>query len=183
MARKYKFHDHSKLYFVTLTVVNWIDAFIRDDNRTIFYESIKYCQENKGLEVYGYCIMTSHIHMIIGIENGNLSDVIRDLKSFTSRQIRKNLEASASESRREWMLWMFGRAGKKNERNIDYQFWMQHNHPIELSSREMMLQRLNYIHQNPVEIGFVEKEEEWLHSSCGDYYGNRRGRIDLVFIE
>ncbi len=121
MARKYKFHDHSKLYFVTLTVVNWIDAFIRDDNRNIFYESIKYCQENKGLEVYGYCIMTSHIHMIIGIENGNLSDVIRDLKSFTSRQIRKNLEASASESRREWMLWMFGRAGKKNERNIDYQ--------------------------------------------------------------
>ncbi len=61
-------------------------------------------------------------------------------------------------------------------------FWMQHNHPIELSSREMMLQRLNYIHQNPVEIGFVEKEEEWLHSSCGDYYGNRKGRIDLVFM-
>lgn len=155
MARKYKFHDHSKLYFVTLTVVNWIDAFIRDDNRNIFYESIKYCQENKGLEVYGYCIMTSHIHMIIGIENGNLSDVIRDLKSFTSRQIRKNLEASASESRREWMRWMFGRAGKKNERNIDYRFWIQHNHPIELSSREMMLQRLNYIHQNPVEIDLV----------------------------
>ena len=127
--------------------------------------------------------MTSHIHMIIGTENGNLSDIVRDLKSFTSRQIRKNLEASTSESRREWMLWMFGRAGKKNERNIDYQFWMQHNHPIELSTREMTLQRLNYIHKNPVEIGFVEKEEEWLHSSCGDYYGNRKGKIDLIFME
>jgi hypothetical protein len=61
MARKYKFHDNSKLYFVTFTVVNWIDAFIREENRNIFYESVKYCQENKGLEVYGYCIMTSHI--------------------------------------------------------------------------------------------------------------------------
>jgi putative transposase len=62
-------------------------------------------------------------------------------------------------------------------------FWMQHNHPIELSTREMTLQRLNYMHQNPVEIGFVEKAEEWLHSSCGDYYGNRKGRIQLVFLE
>jgi len=111
MTRKYKFHDHCKLYFVTFSVVNWIDVFIRDDNRNIFYESLKYCQENKGLEVYGYCIMTSDIHMIIGIENGNLSDVIRDLKSFTSRQIRKNLETSNSESRKEWMLWMFGLEG------------------------------------------------------------------------
>jgi putative transposase len=183
MARKYKFHDNSKLYFVTFTVVNWIDAFIREENRNIFYESVKYCQENKGLEVYGYCIMTSHIHMIIGTKKGNISDIVRDLKSFTSRKIRKNLEASTSESRKEWMLWMFGRAGKKNERNIDYQFWMQHNHPIELLSREMTLQRLNYMHQNPVEIGFIEKAEEWLHSSCGDYYGNRKGLIDLVFIE
>ncbi len=40
MARKYKFHDNSKLYFVTFTVVNWIDAFIRDDYRKIFYESV-----------------------------------------------------------------------------------------------------------------------------------------------
>ena len=76
-----------------------------------------------------------------------------------------------------------GQAGKKNERNIDYQFWMQHNHPIELLTREMTLQRLNYMHLNPVEIGFVEKAEEWLHSSCGDYFGNRKGLIDLIFIE
>ena len=121
--------------------------------------------------------------MIIGTEHGNLSDIVRDLKSFTSRQIRKSIENSKTESRKEWMLWMFEKAGKKNERNIDFQFWMQHNHPIELSTQDMALQRLRYIHQNPVTIGLVEKEEEWLHSSCGDYYGNRKGRIELVFIE
>ena len=183
MARKYKFHDNSKLYFVTFTVVNWIDAFIRDDYRKIFYESVAYCQQNKGLEVYAYCIMTSHIHMIIGTEKGNLSDIVRDLKSFTSRHIRKAIESSELESRKSWILWMFERAGKKNQRNIDFQFWMQHNHPIELDTHYKTIQRLNYIHQNPVEMGFVAKAEEWLHSSCGDYYGNRKGAIDLVFIE
>ena len=146
MARKHKFHDNSRLCFVTFTFVNWIDAFIREENRNIFYESVKYCRENKGLGVYSYCIMTSHIHMIIDTENGNLSDIVRCLKSFTSRQIRKNLKVSTSESRREWILWMFGWVGEKNERNIDYQFWMQHNHPIGSSCCEMTIQRLNYMH-------------------------------------
>jgi putative transposase len=93
MGRKYTFKDQEKIYFVTFTVVNWIDVYIREPYRDIFYESIKFCQQNKGLEVYAYCIMTSHIHMIIG-RNGihDLSEIIRDLKSFTSRHTRKEIE-------------------------------------------------------------------------------------------
>ena len=183
MARKYVFHDHSKLYFVTFTVVNWIDIFIRSEYRAIVYDSIKFCQENKQLEIYAYCFMTSHIHMIIGSEVGNLSDIIRDFKSFTSRQIRLELEKSNIESRKEWLLWMFRRAGLKNERNYDFQFWIQNNHPIELNTNEKTLQKLNYIHQNPVSAGFVEKPEDWIHSSAGDYVGIRKGLIELIFIE
>jgi putative transposase len=93
MGRKYTFKDQEKFYFVTFKVVNWIDVYIREPYRDIFYESIKFCQQNKGLEVYAYCIMTSHIHMIIG-RNGihDLSEIIRDLKSFTSRHTRKEIE-------------------------------------------------------------------------------------------
>ena len=183
MGRKYKFHDNRKLYFVTFTVVNWLDVFIRDDYRNIVYDSIKFCQEKKGLEVYAYCMMTSHIHMIIGTENGVLSDIVRDFKSFTSRHIRKCIENNMQESRRDWMLELFGLAGQNNPRNNDFQFWQQHNHPIELCNLAMAKQRLDYIHNNPVEAGFVEKAEEWLHSSAGDYYGVRKGRIELIFIE
>ena len=89
--------------------------------------------------------------------NNNLSEIIRDFKSFTSRYIRKALEADTKESRREWMLWLMKRAGAKNERNKDFQFWQQHNHPIELSTNEMIDQRLDYTHNNPVEAGFVEE--------------------------
>ncbi|TAE78575.1 MAG: hypothetical protein EAY81_12005 [Bacteroidetes bacterium] len=127
--------------------------------------------------------MTSHVHMIIGTETSNLSDIVRDFKSYTSRQIRQEIENSNHESRKEWMLWMFKRAGIHNERNIDYQFWVQNNHPIELNNSEKAIQRLDYIHNNPVVSGFIEKAEDWLHSSAGDYAGIRKGKVDnLIFI-
>ncbi len=145
MGRKYTFRDNRQLYFVTFTVVHWIDVFIREEYRKVLYDSIKYCQTNKGLEVYGYCIMTSHVHMIIGTEVGVLLDIVRDFKSFTSRHIRKVIENNMHESRREWMLSLMYDSGIKNERNKYFQFWQQHNHPIELNTNEMIDQRLTYI--------------------------------------
>lgn len=182
MGRKYLFRDNRQLYFVTFTVVHWIDIFIREEYRKVFYDSIKYCQTNKELEVYGYCIMTSHMHMIIGTENGVLSDIVRDLKSFTSRHIRKAIETNNHESRREWMLDLMLKTGEENKRNNEFQFWQQHNHPVELSTSDMLQQRLDYIHNNPVALGLVEKQEEWVHSSAGDYHGIRKGSIELIFI-
>ena len=100
---KYKIRDNSKIYCVTFTVVYWIDLFIRDGYRAVFINRLKYCQEHKGLKVYAYCIMPTHIHLICG-SNGDSSqsDIIRDLKSYTSRNIRKLLEDhTIPESRRE----------------------------------------------------------------------------------
>lgn len=168
---------------MTFTVVYWLDLFIRERYRDIFYESLAYCQKNKGLNVHAYCIMSSHVHLIISAkESNNLSEIIRDLKSFTSRHIRKALETDGSESRKEWMLWLMKRAGAKNERNNDFQFWQQHNHPIELSTNEMIDQRLDYTHNNPVEAGLVEEPHHWSHSSAKDYSEVGKGRIELSFL-
>ncbi len=157
--------------------------FIRNEYKDVFYESIKYCQKEKGLEIYGFCIMTSHVHLIIGTENGILSDIVKDLKSYTSRAIRKAIEENKKESRREWLLWMMQRAGEKNKRNGAFQFWQQHNHPIQLDNVEMTKQRLDYIHNNPVEQGFVQKTEEWADSSCAAYFGSGKSKIELVYLE
>jgi len=183
MGRKYKFHDNQKLYFVTFTVVNWIDVFTRQEYIDIIYDSLKYCQQNKGLEIYGYCVMTNHIHMIIGSEIGILSDIVRDFKSYTSRQIRKSIENNISESRKLWLLEIMTKLGIENVRNNDFQFWQQHSHPIELNTNFLLDQRLNYIHQNPVKAGYVESEEHWVNSSAGDYYGIRKSKIDIIFID
>ena len=70
----------------------------------------------------------------------------------------------------------------ENIRNKDFQFWQQHNHPIELATNEMIDQRVNYIHNNPVEAGFVDEPHAWLHSSARDYASEGKGKIDLIFI-
>jgi putative transposase len=185
MSRKYKIADKERPYFVTFTVINWIDVFIREEYRSIFLDSVHYCQEHKGLEVNAWCIMTSHIHMILSATAENpLEGIIRDMKSFTSRSIRKVLEdGQLNESRKEWMYWMMQRAGKQNSNNKDYQFWQQHNQPIELQSEKFIKQKLDYIHMNPVEAGFVKRPEDWQYSSCADYYGIDKGVLELVFLE
>jgi putative transposase len=185
MSRKYKIRDQRQIYFVTFTVIDWIDVFIRDDYRHVFLESVKYCQKNKGLEVYAYCIMTSHIHLIIGSQGTMpLQGIIRDLKAFTSRSIRIILENDfqVHESRREWMLRRMYTAGKYNSNNIDFQFWQQYSQPVELSSPLLVDQKLEYIHLNPVAAGFVDSPEAWAYSSARDYYGVSKGFIELTYL-
>ena len=105
MGRKYAIRSQEQFYFVTFTVVYWLDVFIRQEYRNILIDSIKYCQKEKGLLVGAWCIMTSHVHLILGTdETSKLEDIIRDLKSYTSRHIRKYMENNPQESRKEWML-------------------------------------------------------------------------------
>lgn len=182
MGFKYKIHDQKDFYHVTFTVIDWIDVFIRDEYREIVIDSIKYCQKEKGLLVAAWVIMSSHIHMIIGTKDKNIESIIRDLKSFTAKQIRKAIEEAKYESRKEWMLQRFYRAGRNNANNKDFQFWIQNNHPIQLSNSEMLRQRLNYIHYNPVKAGLVYEPEHWKYSSAHDYAGGTQGLIHLIML-
>jgi len=174
MSRNYKIRDQEKLHFVTFTVINWIDVFTRVEYKDIVVDSLNYCIENKGLEVYGWCIMTSHVHLIIGKSGDNkLEDIIRDMKRHTSKALLKAIQDNPQESRKDWLLWTFERAGKRNSNNTQFQFWQQHNHPIELDSNFLMDQKLNYIHNNPIEAGFVSNAEDYLYSSANEYSGGK----------
>ena len=149
MSRNYKFRDQEKLYFISFATVNWIDVFIRREYKDIIVDSLKYCIEHKGLQLYAWCIMSSHVHLIIGTTGDKMEDILRDMKRHTAKTILKAIAENPRESRKEWMLWMFAQAGKRNPNNEMYQFLQQHNHPIELSSNEMMDQKLDYVHNNP----------------------------------
>ena len=181
MNRKYKFFDPSALYFISFAVINWIDVFIRNEYKDIMLKSWKHCIDNKGLEIYGWCIMTSHIHMIISSNKEKPENIIRDMKSFTSNQLRKAITENPQESRKEWILEMMYKAGEKNSNNKGFQFWQQHNQPILLDNNYLMDQKLEYIHLNPVEAGIVERPEEYLYSSARDFAG-RKGLIDICFF-
>ena len=181
MSRRYKFGDNDKLYFISFSVVHWIDVFVRNEYKDILIESWRFCQKEKELEIYGWCIMSSHIHMIVGTKGRPLEKIIGEMKSFTSTRLRKAITEHPGESRKEWMIWMMERAGKKNGNNNDWQFWQQHNKPLEILNADMFYQKLNYIHRNPVEAGFVEIEEEWTYSSAKDFHG-KKGLINLSYI-
>lgn len=180
----YKIDDPDGLYFVTFTVVEWVDVFTRSDYVDIVLDSIRHCQKDKGLEVYGWVIMSNHIHMIIArSKTGNdLSSIIRDFKKYTSSTILKAIENSKRESRRNWMLWIFSVAGKKNRNNTNYQFWRQDNHAELLMSNKFKDQKLNYIHMNPVISGLVEQPEDYRYSSAKDYSG-KTGLLKIKLLE
>ena len=109
--------------------------------------------------------------------------MIGDLKTFTSKSIVKTIENNSAESRKDWMLPLFKRQGHDNSRNKEHQFWKQNNHPEELYSPSFIFQKLNYIHNNPVEAGIVDNAWEYLYSSARDYHtGKKCGLIEISFL-
>jgi putative transposase len=180
-ADGYKIRDQSATHFLTFTIAGWIDIFSRQRYRNILIDSFQYCRKNKGLLIGAYVIMTNHIHIIWTASNNNLSDIIRDFKTFTSKAISASVEAEP-ESRREWLLYMFHFFANRTNANDNYKVWTGNNHPEEIHSERFLKSKLNYIHQNPVRAGLVGEASHFLYSSAADYEG-RKGlmEIDLLF--
>ncbi|MEZ4801221.1 MAG: transposase [Gelidibacter sp.] len=168
MRDGYKIRDQSIPHFITATVVDWVDVFSRKAYRDCVVDSFKYCINKKGMVVYGYVIMSNHIHMIVQATDGNLSDLLRDFKKFTAKTILDKIQ-SEPESRREWMLQRFELASTTHSRNMHYQFWQYGNHPEEIYSNAFMWSKLDYIHLNPVRAGIVEKASQYIYSSATNY--------------
>jgi putative transposase len=178
MSRKYKFKNEEGAYFISFAIVNWIDVFTRDIYFSCIVESLDFCRKNKGMEIYGYCIMPSHMHLIFRSSNNDPSGLIRDFKGFTSKKMINLIRGNTQESRKEWLLWMFERAGKKNSNVTKHQFWQQNNHPIEIWTLKVFEQKLNYVHQNPVQTGFVTDPIDYKYSSARNY-----GNDDQTVLE
>lgn len=173
MSRNYKFRNPIGTYFVSFAVKDWIDVFTRNEYKDIIIESLDFCQKNKGLEIFAWCIMTNHVHLIIRAKEGFLlSDIMRDFKTYTSKKVMLAIKENPQESRMEWLLDNF-EAGTG--------FWGTDNHPIELWSNDVIDQKLSYLHENPVVEGLVFRAEHYAYSSAIDYAGEK-GLLDIILI-
>ncbi len=181
MSRKYKFHDRQGVYFISFAVVNWMDVFIREVYFDCLIKSLAYCREKKGMELFAYFIMPSHVHLIFSSKNADPSGLLRDFKSHTSKQLGKLISENKYESRREWMLMMMKNAGNKNSNVQGLQFWQQNNHPIELYSQNVFDQKMDYIHANPIVFGFVTEAAHWKYSSARNYENNDHSVLEIDF--
>jgi len=182
MSRNYKFHNPDGVYFVSFAVIEWLDVFTRNDYKNIVVDSLRYCQQEKGMEIFAWCIMTNHVHLIFRSSGKQKPELLLgDLKRFTSKAIVKAIIDNPVESRKEFLLEQFQKAGEETSNVDKYQFWRHDNKPIELWSNKVIDEKINYIHNNPVEEGFVFKPEDYLYSSAADYAGEK-GILDDVIV-
>ena len=182
MKRGYVIREQEKAHFVTATVVDWLDVFSRKNYRDCIIECFDYCIKNKGMVLYGYVVMSNHIHMIIQSNDGKLSDLLIDFKKFTAKTILEKIQ-NEPESRREWMLERFKLATETHSRNKNYQFWQYGNHAEEIFTEHFLWSKLDYIHMNPVRAGIVTRIDDYIYSSASNYInGVGLNRVELLEI-
>jgi len=175
----------------TLLVLPWwnacllqagIDVFTRNEYKDIFLESVTFSRQNKAMEVFAWCIMTSHVHLVFrSAGEYKPEDLLGDIKRFTNRKIVQAIIENPKESRKEWLLEQFKKAAEQSSNVNKYQFWRHDNKPIELWSNKVIAEKINYIHYNPVEEGLVYRPEDYVYSSARDYSGEK-GLLNNVIV-
>ena len=181
MKEGYTIKDQKKPHFITCTVVDWVDIFTRKIYKDIVISSLEYCIKEKGMILYGYVIMSNHIHLIIQSKENKLSDLVRDFKKFTAKNILEAIKTEP-ESRKEWMVDLFKKATESHTRNKNYQFWQYGNHAEEIYTLSFMWDKLNYIHFNPIRTGIVEKAQHYLYSSASNYVEGK-GLVNVELVD
>ena len=180
MSTGYKLSDKEGVYYLTFQIVGWVDIFTRKIYRDIVIESLKYCQQNKGLNLFAYVIMSNHIHLMAQSQHGDLSGFIRDFKNYTSKQFLEVVNSDI-ESRNDWMKIVFEYHAKLKSKQTN-QIWTHENHAELIYSQKFVEQKLTYIHNNPVKSGIVLNPEDYLYSSARNYAG-LDSVIDVIVLD
>jgi len=181
MSTKYKATMPDTGYFITITTVGWVDIFTRLKQKFIIINALDYCQRYKGLEIYAYCIMPSHIHLLCKAkESFLLSNIMRDFKKYTSKKIIETI-INYPESRREWLLEYFKNACSHLKRKQEYKVWQDGYHAEICSSNKFIKQKLDYIHNNPVIDKIVEHPEDYIFSSARNY-ADLESELEVVIL-
>lgn len=182
MSDQYRVRSQDDIYFVTFTIVDWVDLFIRPVYKNMIVENLAYCQQHKGLEIYAYCLMTNHLHLLVSaVAPTKLPAIIRDFKKHTNKQLIK-LVQQENESRREWIMHRFEFNARYDNRIQDCKVWQDGYHGIACDDVKILHQKLNYIHDNPVTAGIVAEPQHYLYSSASNYAGEG-GLLDVILIE
>ncbi|MBC3540112.1 transposase [Rufibacter sediminis] len=183
MSEKYKARNQENIHFITFAVVGWADVFTRREYKDLLVESLQYCQEKKGLQIFGWCIMSNHLHLALRTdERFPLAAVVRDFKKYTSVALVRAIQENIQESRKEWLLALFRTTAEGSSKHQKFQFWQNQYHPVELTGNELQQRCLDYIHNNPIEAGFVREPESYVYSSAIDYAGGK-GLLNITHME
>ena len=182
MGDRYAIRHPNDRYFLTFTVVDWMDIFTRLMHRRLLVDSLNYCIMNKGLIVNAWVIMSNHMHLVAYADEGKrMGDLIRDFKRHTSKAVRGSIEVGP-ESRQEWLLDRMAFTARKTQRTDDYKLWQDGSHAMDIVSEEFLHQKVDYIHDNPVRNGLVDLPEHYVFSSARDYNTDQKGLVEIELV-
>jgi len=176
MRTRYTIKEPDSPYFITCTVVKWLPIFTRKPYFDILMDALQFCRQHKGLKIYAYVILDNHLHLVVG--GPNLADTIRDFKSYTAKRLIAQLE----QDQKTWVLNQLQYYKAPTKTGSDYQVWQEGFHPQQIFSEEMLHQKVNYLHHNPVRIGVVDRAEDWVYSSARHYSGGK-GILELDVLD
>ena len=160
MRTRYRVRDDAMPYFVTSTVVAWLQVFTTAARCDILVQSIQFCREQKGLKLYAWVLLDNHFQAIVAAPN--LARVMADLKKYTAGRILEELQAE----RCDWLLNQLAFFRARHKTASTHQVWQEGYHPQVLASDQMMGQKIEYLHNNPVRRGLVATAEHWRYSSA-----------------
>jgi putative transposase len=163
MRNRYRVTDENAAHFITSTIVEWLPIFTTAACCDILVRSLDYCRARKGLKIYGWVMMDNHFHAIVSAPT--LSRSIADLKKFTAHAILEQLRTEG----REWLLNQLKYFCAAHKFASAHQVWQEGVHPQLITSDQMMLQKLEYLHNNPVKRGLVASPEHWRYSSAHEW--------------
>jgi len=169
---RYKVYEPTYPHFVTCTILHWIPIFTRVETTDIIFESLKYLQQADNLKLYAYVILENHLHLVVSSDD--IGKSMRKFKAYTAKEILKLLQEKDVKTILE-QLAFYKKAHKKE---TTYQLWQEGMQPKLIQDDKMMIERINYIHQNPVKRGYIDEAKFWRYSSARDYEGVE-GLIDV----
>ncbi len=169
---RYTITEPNQAYFLTCTVLEWLPIFTRPETVQIILDCWTFQRQQQGLKLYGYVILENHLHFVAQAEK--LDKCINSFKSYTARKIIDCLQKQGMQR----LLTRLSFAKRAHKKDRDYQFWQEGSHAELILNEQMMREKLDYIHHNPVKRGYVANAEHWRYSSAGNYF-NGEGLIDI----
>ena len=169
---RYKIYEPTYPHFITCTILHWIPIFTRTETTNIVFDSLKFLQKEDNLKIYAYIILENHLHMIMSSDD--VSKTIKKFKSFTAKEILKYLQIKNVKTILEQLSFY----KKAHKTQTTYQLWQEGFQPKLIKDEKMMVETINYIHQNPVKRGYVDVAKHWRYSSDRDYE-DIKGLIDV----
>ena len=160
---RYKIHEPTHPHFITCTVLHWIPLFTRQESVQILLDSLKHLQKSDDLKIYAYVILENHIHLVAS--SNDIAKSIQKFKSFTAKELLKILQENGVTT----ILYQLAFYKKAHKVHTKYQVWQEGMHPKLIQSEEMMIEKINYIHNNPVKRGYIDEAKYWRYSSARDY--------------